>query len=391
MTFDAAQVAFADPLELYLEISPTAQNQAWQQSQSLSTAASRYQAYLNQLCLNAVLQWLREEYEQKAHPWPSVAALPSFWEVVNGTAVAIDATRFILLPSETIDLSELRVPQEWIDIPSWVGDYYLAVQVEPDARWVRVWGYSTHQQLKTRGSYQASDRTYCLNSDRLIQDINVLWVARQLCPDETTREASTPLTTLPLVQAENLLQRLANPAITEPRLAVPFELWGALLEHGGTRRRLYQQRVGLSEQWSIQQWLRTGVSDFAQQIGWRQIEFQQGFVGAKGTESADAKAVLSRQLLIAGQQYELRVLPQGNSEEQIWRFELRNSSAGGLIPGGFKLRLLTEDLQAFENNEDVALTAQDQLYIDVSVAPGEGLVWETEPLPEDYDSEILRF
>lgn len=391
MTFDAAQVAFADPLELYLEISPTAQNQAWQHSQSFSTATSRYQAYLNQLCLNAVLPWLREEFAQKAHPWPSIAALPSFWEVVNGTAVAIDGTRFILLPSETIDLSELRVPQEWIDIPSWVGDYYLAVQVEPDARWVRVWGYSTHQQLKTRGNYQASDRTYCLNSDHLIQDINVLWVARQLCPDETTREALTPLATLPLVQAENLLERLGNPAITEPRLAVPFELWGALLEHGGTRGRLYQQRIRLPEQWSIQQWLRTGVSDLAQQIGWRQIEFQQGFVGAKGTESADAKAVLSRQLLIAGQQYELRVLPQGNSEEQIWRFELRNSSAGSLIPGGFKLRLLTEDLQAFENNEDVALTAQEQLYIDVSVAPGEGLVWESEPLPENYDREILRF
>ncbi|HAA28483.1 MAG TPA: hypothetical protein DCE56_13375 [Cyanobacteria bacterium UBA8553] len=391
MTFDAAQVAFADPLELYLEISPTAQNQAWQQSQSFSTAGSRYQAYLNQLCLSAVLPWLQEEYEQKAHPWPSTPALPSFWEVVNGTAIAIDMTRFILLPSETIDLSELRVPQEWIDIPSWAGDYYLAVQVEPDDRWVRVWGYSTHQQLKMKGSYEVSDRTYHLTSDHLIQDINILWVARQLCPDETTRQAITPLTTLPLVQAENLLQRLGNPAITEPRLAVPFELWGALLEHGGTRKRLYEQRMGLPEQWSIQKWLRTGVSDFAQQLSWGRIEFQQGFVGVKGTESADAKAVLSRQLLIAGQQYELRVLPQGNSQEQIWRFELRNSSTGGLIPGGFKLKLLTEDLQAFENNEDVALTAQEQLYIDVSVAPGEGLVWETEPLPENYDIEILRF
>ncbi len=391
MTFDAAQLAFADPLELYLEISPTAQNQAWQQSQSFSTSASRYQAYLNQLCLSAVLPWLREEYAQKAQPWPSVAALPSFWEVVNGTVVVIDATRFILLASETIDLSELRVPQEWVDIPSWVGDYYLAVQVEPDASWVKVWGYSTHQQMKTTGSYQESDRTYCLTSDNLIQDINVLWVARQLCPDETTREASSPLATLPLAQVENLLQRLGNPAIPEPRLAVPFELWGALLEHGGTRQRLYERRIGLPEQWSIQKWLSTGVSDFSRQIGWGRIEFQQGFVGAKGAEPSDAGALLSRHLLIAGQQYELRVLPQGNPEEHMWRFELRHSSVGGLIPGGFRLRLLTEDLQAFENNEDVALTAQDQLYIDVSVAPGEGLVWETEPLPENYDREILRF
>jgi hypothetical protein len=391
MTFDAAQVAFANPIELYLEISPTAQNQAWQQSQSFSTSASGYQAYLNQLCLAAVLPWLREEYEPQAHPWPNASALPSYWEVVNGIAVTVDAARFILIPSETIDLSELRVPQEWIDIPSWAADYYLAVQVEPDENWVRVWGYSTHQQLKTTGSYEASDRTYCLASDKLIQDMNILWVARQLCPDEATREAISPLTTLPLAQAENLLQRLGNPAITTPRLAVPFELWGALLEHGGWRQHLYERRIGLPEQWSIQKWLRAGVSDFAQQIGWGRIEFQQGFIGVKGAEPTDVEAVLSRRLLIAGQQYELRVLAQGNLEEPIWRFELRNSSTGGLIPGGFKLRLLTEDLQAFENNEDVALTAQEQLYIDVSLAPREGLVWETEPLPENYDREILRF
>jgi hypothetical protein len=55
------------------------------------------------------------------------------------------------------------------------------------------------------------------------------------------------------------------------------------------------------------------------------------------------------------------------------------------------LRLLTEDLQVFEGNEDVALTAKEQLYIDVTLAPGEGLVWEIEPFPENYDREILHF
>lgn len=64
---------------------------------------------------------------------------------------------------------------------------------------------------------------------------------------------------------------------------------------------------------------------------------------------------------------------------------------GAAIPGGFKLRLLTEDLQPFPNNEDVATTAVELLFVDVALQPGEGIVWEIEPLPENYDREILRF
>lgn len=391
MTSDATLFTFANPTDLVLEIPLTARNEAWLKSQSFSHPASRYQAYLNQLCLSAVLPWLRDDYAPHAKPWPNVTALSSIWEVVNGIAITLDATRFIVVPSETIDSDEFRVPQEWIDIPSWAGDYYLAVQVEPDEGWVRIWGYCTHEKLKHRGRYEASDRTYCLDEDDLISDVSVLGVVRQLYPDEPTRAAITPLAALPLAHANNLLQRLSNPAIITPRLEIPFQLWGALLEHGAWRQRLYEERIGLPEQRSILEWLRTGVSSLAQQIGWGQIEFQPSVVGARGIEeSTDNAAILSRPLLIAGQRYELRVVPI-NLAENIWRFELHNATVGGLIPGGFKLRLLAEDLQEFENNEDSATTAQEQLYVEVALAPGEGLVWETQPLPENYDREILRF
>ncbi|MFE1747428.1 DUF1822 family protein [Coleofasciculus sp. H7-2] len=391
MTYDAALFAFADPTQLCLEISPTAQNQAQQQSQSFSTLSSRWNAYLNQISLSAILPWLREEYEPRAKAWPSVAALPSGWEVVNGTAIELGTTRFVFIASEAIDLSELRVPQEWVDIPSWVGDYYLAVQVEPDDGWVRIWGYCTHQQLKTRGNYDASDRTYSLDESDVISDINALWVARQLCPEEATRASVAPLAALSSTQAENLIQRLANTAIAAPRLEVPFAIWGALLEHGGWRERLYERRQGLPEQWSILQWLRIGVSEVGQQLGWGRIEFQPSFAGARSAEPTPTPTALSRQLVIAGQQYELQVIPLGNPEERRWRFELRNLSIVTSIPGGFTLRLLTEDLQPFENNADIATTAVEQLYVDVILAPGEGLVWEIEPVPENYEREILRF
>jgi hypothetical protein len=390
MTLDTA---LFDSNQVCLEIPQTAQDEAWRQSQSFSSSSSRWNAYLNQICLNAILPWLQEEYSPQAAAWPNAAVLPSFWEVVNGTAIALDAAVFTLIPIETIDLNELRVPQEWVDIPGWAADYYLAAQVNPDDRWVRIAGYCTHQQLKAEGSYDTSDRTYYLDEDNLTKDLNVLWVARQLCPDEPTKSAISPLPALPLAQAENLLQRLGNSDVVTPRLAVPFELWGALLEHGAWRQRLYQRRLGLPEQWSVLQWISSGVSELTAGLGWGRLEFQSSLAGARGTEAMPAlHSILSRQLIIAGQPYELRVIPQGNPEEMIWRFELRNaSSQENGIPAGFKLRLLTEDLQPFENNEDIATTTVDQLYVEVMLAPGEGLVWEIEPVPENYDREILRF
>jgi Protein of unknown function (DUF1822) len=85
------------------------------------------------------------------------------------------------------------------------------------------------------------------------------------------------------------------------------------------------------------------------------------------------------------------VIPQGEPDAPIWRFQLRNATVGAAIPGGFKLRLLTEDLQPFPNNEDIATTAVEQLFVEVALEAGEGIVWEIEPLPENYDREILKF
>jgi hypothetical protein len=100
---------------------------------------------------------------------------------------------------------------------------------------------------------------------------------------------------------------------------------------------------------------------------------------------------LAHPLSIAGQPYELRILPLATDDGRIWRFELQNLSPGGRIPVGFVLRLLTEDLQPFENNEDIATTVVDQLFVEVALTPGEGLIWEIEPTPDYYEQEILRF
>ncbi|MBD2101054.1 DUF1822 family protein [Leptolyngbya sp. FACHB-261] len=404
MTSDPALLELADPSQLGLELPDDLQEQAWQQSQRLSAASDRWNAYINSLCLNAFLPWLQEQVPE-ATVWPGSRALASIWQFTTGTAITLSASRvlpfvqapsahpsgerLVLIPSESIDMSELRVPQEWVDIPEWAADYYLFCSVSPDDGWMQVRGYTTHHQLKTLGNYDAADRTYSLDADALIADLNVLLIARQRCPEEVTRAAIAPLPVLPLAQAENLLQRLGNPSLALPRLAVPFTLWGALIAHGGWRQRLHERRQGLQEQWSILQWLQAGVSELAELSGWGRAELQANPLGSRGAAQATPLTVLSRSLVIAGEPYELSVL-QGDSV-QAWRFELRASSLGGRIPSGFKLRLLTEDLQGFENNETTATKAVEQLYVEVALEPGESLVWEVEPTPENYEREILRF
>ncbi|MEA5574154.1 DUF1822 family protein [Calothrix sp. UHCC 0171] len=385
---------FVTPRDLILEIPQNAYNQAWGKSQVHSNPTSRYQAYLNELCLSAVLPWLQEDVAPQAKVWFNTTALPSFWELVNGTVICIDATRVILVPQESIDLGELRVPQEWVDIPSWIGDYYLGVEIEPEDGYVRVWSYCTHAQLKQQGTYDASTRTYALDASDVIDDICIFSTACQICTNEVTRSQVAALPALSATQANNLIVRLGDREMLAPRLEIPFPTWGALIEHGGWRKKLYQQRIGQPEQFSIFQWLQTSIPQAVRELGWDAINLQLG-AGARSLEETAAENILSRQLTIAGQNYELRVIPQIEAEEDeesiIWRFELRNTAVGGVIPGGFKLRLLTEDLQTFPDNEITANTATEVLAIEVALEAGEGIVWEIEPLPENCDREILRF
>ncbi len=230
---------FVDPREWWLEISPT--TGSWQH-QVYATPSSRWCAYINQICLHAFLNWISTEDCPEASVWYSSPDIPAFWEFVNGTAILLDGRRVVLIPSEAIDDSQLEVPQEWVDIPSWAADYYLAAQVKPDGEWVRIWGYTTHTELKSLGQYDPVDRTYCLEARHVTKDLNAFWMTYQFCRGEEMKAAIAPLPELSTDQAENLMQRLGDSSVSFSRLAVPFTIWGALLDHEHWRQRLYQKR-----------------------------------------------------------------------------------------------------------------------------------------------------
>ena len=232
------------PEQLWLELSAQEQDDAWQHtaSQSYSNAAARWRAFVNFLCLNTFLTWLKADPDliKALKIWPQAAELSSFWEVVNGTALTLDTTRLVLIPSDKSNLPEFRIPQEWVDIPDWAANYYLAVQLNLEERWLRVWGYVTHQQICQEATYEPMDRTYCVNLEDLIQDLNVLWVARECC---LTRQPDIkPLPTFPMETVKKLLDQLGKWTPYSPRLDVTFEQWAVLMSSAECRQRLYQLR-----------------------------------------------------------------------------------------------------------------------------------------------------
>lgn len=232
------------------------------------SSAQRWQVRLNWRCLQGLAPWLGDEFGvTTAQVEAAVEAHTSIWHLVDGSAVSIDdATRLILIPSTAIDQSELRVPQEWVDIPNWVGDYYAAVRINPDSNQLCVWGFTTHAKLKQTARYDADDRSYCLDSEE-VMDLAVLLTAHALGLAEATRASLAPLPELPAAQVDSLVQRLTGRLM--PRLAVPFALWGALLADEGMRSRLIPSATQTT---NLSQWLsrltQTG-STFTQ--GWQTL------------------------------------------------------------------------------------------------------------------------
>lgn len=259
------------PEQLVLELSTKDIDKAWSSKHQFSHNISQWNAYLNRLCLQVIIRWLEAEPDFKIVV-NSHKNLASIWEVVNGTPITLNQgnnqTKLVIIPSETIDTDEFRVPQEWVDIPEWVADYYLAVQINPDDNLLRVWGYATHQQLKNKGIYDESDRSYYIDGEDVIESLNVMWVAQELCPHETVKVEPLPI--LSATQIETLLTKLSQEIEDFPHLDIPFSQWGALLANEDLRQQLYQRRLAgevVEKPINLSKWF-----DDIVEIGWQTID-----------------------------------------------------------------------------------------------------------------------
>lgn len=250
---------------------------AWHEAQEHSNPLSRYNAYLNSVCLKPFLNWISEVWADEDLPQISVwqrQDLASIWEVVNGTAIEIGETRLVLIPSDEGDLEEFCVPQEWVDIPNWTADYYLPVQMNLDGDdgecWMEVLGFATHRQLKYEARYNATDRTYVLP----IQELTKSFVVMDITLGLNLQAEVSPLPSLSEVESTQLLHTLGNSAVYSPRLLVPFGEWASFLANDECRQQLYNLRLGIIQepvvvesQSRLVEWAKTYI-----QAGWETID-----------------------------------------------------------------------------------------------------------------------
>ena len=286
--FSLRELSTTYPEQLWLKLSGELQEKAWQRSQHHSNATSRCNAYLNDLCLNTLVPWLEAWLEEEQLPEENStfqsasisifqeSSLPSIWEVVNGSVINFGKIRLALIPSEGADLEEFCIPQEWLDIPSWRADYYLAVQVNLDNQnesWIRLWGCINHQKLKKKGIYDESDRAYYISQQHLAQDLTLMLLELEPVFSRDAQVESVP--SLAKETANRLLEKIGNSSVYFPRLAVNFEEWVALLANEQWRQELYERRLGQfvtaatpsKTSINLGQWLQEVF-----EVGWQSIE-----------------------------------------------------------------------------------------------------------------------
>lgn len=334
--------------QLSLQISSTIQQEASEKAQCHSNRIAQYNAYINRVCLYTFINWLDDE--QTPVIFPSKEGLFEILEVMNGCAIDIDRRRIVIIPCEISDFDCLCIPQEWIDIPSFVGDYYLAVTVDLEAvgseSIMRVEGFATHRQIKQFASFNDTERTYNLAVDELIQSLTVMDVSwgiqmRAIIPE------LLPLTT---DEANSLLELFGDKAIISPRLRVdvPFTQWGALLANDVLRRQLYIRRFNnVTHPNNLNQWLNN-IFDTAWQsldnilntesrfaFNFRQREYAIRDFSVAGVKLIDLEMEVGSKsvALLVG------VMPVAN--EVAVRVQLHSVNGDTYLPPNVKLALLS--------------------------------------------------
>ena len=246
------------PEQLLLEFTRQEREQVWQEIQNRNhiNVTAGWQMYLNCLCLRTLLKYFDREQDFNCSPkvWKQ-SDLPNFWQILTGTAIELNQKRLIIIPQSEKSCTEFRVPREWVDIPGWAGNYYLAAEISLEQCWMRVWGYTTYEQLSTNCQYDAVDETYYLPAEELNEELTALWTMvevdwdcqLQWTPLALDRYAHSQktleplLTSLSINDAKALLTKINQGDRGWLRLNLPFEEWRALITDDRWRQKLYQQ------------------------------------------------------------------------------------------------------------------------------------------------------
>ena len=220
------------------------------QGQDLSLS----QIDLNQLCMTVVKSWISKTIELEIKPvfpcwFGGKDRLDFISKLVNGFAVQIGETKIIFIPSDSIDLEEFTVPQEWVDLPNWAANYYVPVRVDLHGQHLHLWGFISHADLKNKAQFDRVFRNYQIAGVDTIANLDLLQEYCELHTLTKLIEIDAEIDSVHQL-SEQLIQKLQqHNSRFSPRLNLPFTQWGAILNHSQWLERYLNPETDLSIWW----------------------------------------------------------------------------------------------------------------------------------------------
>jgi len=382
MNFTINDLALIYPEQVFLEFSPQQREKIWQEIQQhyYDNATARWRSYLNSLCTTTVLEYLQDYIKnetdlssQNMQIWQETD-LSSIWNIVNGTAITLDSTKLILIPHEDKDFSAFKVPREWVDLPQWVGEYYLAVEINLEQCWLRICGYTTHQQLREIGEHEFTDETYSVAVEELTEDLTAMWMGIELF--STTEPVVEALPVLSPVETADLLETFNQSIFFSPRLDISFRKWGAFIGDDNLRKQLYQQRQNRNRREVITQAISKTTVNLGQWFssafaaGWQSLDtlinsdtgnlafaFRQN--GASRKLTVEAAKIIDLGMQFGNKSVTLLIgLTKENDNQISIRIQLYPDSQENYLPKNIKLKLRSRSGKVLQELES---RSQDNL------------------------------
>jgi hypothetical protein len=223
------------------------------QGQDLSLS----QIDLNQLCMTVVKSWISKTIELEIKPvfpcwFGGKDRLDFISKLVNGFAVQIGETKIIFIPSDSIDLEEFTVPQEWVDLPNWAANYYVPVRVDLHGQHLHLWGFISHADLKNKAQFDRVFRNYQIAGIDTIANLDLLQEYCELHTLPKSIEIDAEIDSVHQLSAtvDKLIQQLQqHNSRFSPRLELPFAQWGAILNRPQWLERYLNPETDLSVWW----------------------------------------------------------------------------------------------------------------------------------------------
>jgi hypothetical protein len=257
--------------EIKIQLTDEMKTETWRETNKLSNEVACFRGYFNLLVRKTFFSWLNLMLEKNFFEQVKLEDNLSIWEFINGNAIDIDSSRIVLIPIETQDKTEFSIPEEWLKIPQWVGNYYVVIEVNLEENYLNFAGYTSYEDLQTYGKLDFFNHCLDFPYECLENDLSLMTLEYEYGWDTVPKILPLPILSSQI--KENLCKEIHDNL--SPRLLVNFNQWLSLISDNKSRYQLFSNRQSLN----LSEWLN-GQFSATLTKGWQTLEMltQQYFI-----------------------------------------------------------------------------------------------------------------